>query len=31
MLVSIFTERASIADATKTASTQITDTLNAGS
>jgi N,N'-diacetylchitobiose transport system substrate-binding protein len=31
MLVSIFTERASIADATKQASSQITDTLNAGS
>ena len=31
MLVSIFTERASVADATKEASTQITDTLNAGS
>ena len=31
MLVSIFTERASIADATKEASSQITSTLNAGS
>ena len=31
MLVSIFTERASVADATKQASTQITDTLNSGS
>jgi N,N'-diacetylchitobiose transport system substrate-binding protein len=31
MLVSIFTGRASIADATKKASDQITDTLNAGS
>src|SRR5215211_684599 len=31
MLVSIFTERASVADATKEASSQITDTLNAGS
>jgi N,N'-diacetylchitobiose transport system substrate-binding protein len=31
MLVSIFTERSSVADATKEASTQITDTLNAGS
>jgi N,N'-diacetylchitobiose transport system substrate-binding protein len=31
MLVSIFTERASIADATKEASAQITDVLNSGS
>jgi hypothetical protein len=31
MLVSIFTGRASIADATKKASGQITDTLNSGS
>jgi N,N'-diacetylchitobiose transport system substrate-binding protein len=31
MLVSIFTERASIADATKQASTQIADVLNSGS
>jgi N,N'-diacetylchitobiose transport system substrate-binding protein len=31
MLVSIFTEQASVADATKEASTQITDTLNSGS
>ena len=31
MLVSIFTERASIADATKKASGQITDVLNSGS
>jgi N,N'-diacetylchitobiose transport system substrate-binding protein len=31
MLVSIFTERASIADATKEASTRITDVLNSGS
>jgi len=31
MLVSIFTEGASIADATKQASSQVTDTLNAGS
>jgi hypothetical protein len=29
--VSIFTERATVADATKKASTQITDTLNSGS
>jgi N,N'-diacetylchitobiose transport system substrate-binding protein len=31
MLVSIFTERSSVADATKEASTQITDVLNSGS
>jgi N,N'-diacetylchitobiose transport system substrate-binding protein len=31
MLVSIFTGRSTVADATKKASTQITDTLNAGS
>jgi hypothetical protein len=31
MLVSIFTGRASIADATKEASSRITDTLNSGS
>ena len=31
MLVSIFTERASVADATKEASSQITDVLNSGS